>query len=113
MGSGGDFGARPGGFGSAAGKSDFAWKKNVPAGGGYSSRAAPPADMGDLPSHDDCELAVSAMISRTLQGMKEGLRLLQLPDYPLKFIPGREMHLCGHDVREVVNEMIHAWMTDE
>jgi len=45
--------------------------------------------------------------------MKEGLRQLGLPDYPLKFIPGRELHLCGHDVREVVNEMIHAWMTDE
>lgn len=45
--------------------------------------------------------------------MKEGLRQLGLPDYPLKFIPGREMHLCGHDVREVVNQMIHAWMTDE
>merc|ERR1712014_310504 len=69
--------------------------------------------MGDLPTHDDSELAVSAMISRTLQGMKEGLRLLSLPDYPLKFIPGREMELCGHDVREVVNEMIHAWMIEE
>lgn len=53
------------------------------------------------------------MISRTMQGMKEGLRQLGLPDYPLKFIPGRELQLCGHDVREVINEMIHAWMTDE
>jgi len=108
-----------GGFGAGSGRSDFSWKKNLAPAGGYASKAggvssrAAAADMGDLPSHDDCELAVSAMISRTLQGMKEGLRQLGLPDYPLKFIPGRELHLCGHDVREVVNEMIHAWMTDE
>merc|ERR1719171_2389731 len=58
-------------------------------------------------------MAISAMISRTLPGMKEGLRQLGLPDYPLNFIPGKELQLCGHDVREVINEMIHAWMTDE
>lgn len=116
MGSSGGFGAaagaKGGAFGSGGGRSDFAWKKPA-ATSGYGSRSGPPAEMADLPSHDDCELAVSAMISRTLQGMKEGLRQLALPDYPLKFVPGRELALCGHDVREVVNEMIHAWMTDE
>lgn len=58
-------------------------------------------------------MGISAMISRTTNGMKEGLRLLGLPDYPLVFIPGHELVLCGHDVREGINEMIHNWMTDE
>lgn len=66
-----------------------------------------------LPSHDVCEQAISAMISRSHNGMKEGLQMLGLPDYPLSFVPGRELVLCGHNVREEVNEMIHNWMTDE
>lgn len=107
----------------SAGKSGFAWKK--PAGSSSAAAMAThsaarsavgvarSAAMADLPGHDECELAVSAMVSRTTQGMREGLRQLSLPDQPLKFSPGKELVLCGHDVREVVNEMIHAWMTDE
>lgn len=105
--------------------SGFSWKKQAPASaGGYQSglvgrgnataKTLPSlAAVADLPGHDDCELAVSAMISRTVQGMREGLRQLGLPDFPLNFIPGRELVLCGHDMREIINEMIHAWMVEE
>jgi len=58
-------------------------------------------------------MGISAMISRTSNGMKEGLQMLGLPNFPLTFIPGQALVLCGHDVREGVNEMIHGWMTDE
>ncbi|CAE7201676.1 unnamed protein product [Symbiodinium sp. CCMP2592] len=77
------------------------------------------------------------MVSRSYNGMKEALQLLGLPDcweqsdirvwidtclcpvqtgcqdYPLSFVPGRELKLCGHHLREEINEMIHHWMTDE
>jgi hypothetical protein len=92
----------------------FAWKKPAPSGSGYSSKNLPSlAAVADLPGHDDCELAISAMISRTVQGMREGLKQLGLPDFPLSFTPGQELKLCGHDVREIINEMIHAWMVEE
>lgn len=53
------------------------------------------------------------MISKTQNGMKEGLSTLGLPVFPLEFIPGSSLKLCGHDVREEVNGMIHAWMTND
>lgn len=77
-------------------------------------RSAPTASTrSQRPDHDACEQAISAMISRTYNGMKEGLQMLGLPDYPLSFAPGRELKLCGHHIREEINEMIHHWMTDE
>jgi len=113
-----------------SGTGGFGWKKR--------ESAAPPTQQGGLsfgrntktppsgasakperrmpssaPSHDVCEQAISAMISRSHNGMKEGLQMIGLPDYPLSFVPGRELVLCGHNVREEVNEMIHNWMTDE
>lgn len=53
------------------------------------------------------------MISKTQNGMKEGLAFLGLPNFPLSFVPGESLRLCGHDMREEVNGMIHAWMTND
>eukprot|EP00930_Biecheleria_cincta_P071844 TRINITY_DN592_c0_g1_i4.p1 TRINITY_DN592_c0_g1~~TRINITY_DN592_c0_g1_i4.p1 ORF type:complete len:376 (-),score=98.65 TRINITY_DN592_c0_g1_i4:52-1179(-) len=108
-----------------SGTGGFGWKKRESAaqgglsfGRGATTPSSAPAKPerrmpASTPSHDICEQAISAMISRTHNGMKEGLQMLGLPDYPLSFVPGRELVLCGHSVREEVNEMIHNWMTDE
>lgn len=119
-GGGGGFGG--GGFGGgASGKSGFSWKKSDPEPdpapvekmepSRHSNSAAPPTE--GLPTQEECESAVSSMISRTTTGMKEGLNLLGIPAEPLQFIPGQELRVRGHDVREAINEMIHCWMTDE
>lgn len=117
------------GFGAAApgsggGGDKFAWKKSTTQAAspepqglsfgrlGAKARSADPR-FKDLPSHDECETGISAMISRTHNGMKEGLGTLGLPNFPLVFVAGQELKLCGHNVREAVNEMIHHWMTDE
>ncbi|CAJ1432023.1 unnamed protein product [Effrenium voratum] len=109
----------------APGSQAFTWKKADQAAGkglsfGGSLKSTPPPAAAPAPAadsrrpgHDACEQAISAMISRTYNGMKEGLQMLGLPDYPLSFAPGRELKLCGHHVREEINEMIHHWMTDE
>ncbi|CAK9030890.1 unnamed protein product [Durusdinium trenchii] len=99
----------------------FTWKKGSEVQeprkglsfGGTLKSAAPTEKSSSRPDHDACEQAISAMISRTYNGMKEGLQMLGLPDYPLSFAPGRELKLCGHHIREEINEMIHHWMTDE
>ncbi|CAE7478110.1 DNAJ1 [Symbiodinium pilosum] len=102
--------------------STFSWKKsgtdqNTPQKGlsfGGSLKPQPARQSGSSqPDHDTCEQAISAMVSRSYNGMKEALQLLGLPDYPLSFVPGRELKLCGHQLREEINEMIHHWMTDE
>lgn len=77
------------------------------------SAATPTSERKDLPSRDQCESAIQAMCSRTGSGMKEGLRHLGLPDFPLTFKPMKELKLCGHDVREDINEMIYHWFNDE
>mmetsp|Transcript_54479 Transcript_54479/g.126833 ORF Transcript_54479/g.126833 Transcript_54479/m.126833 type:complete len:317 (-) Transcript_54479:86-1036(-) len=103
-----------GGGGGGGGGGSFAWKKSAvkpQVGGAAAGQNA--NSKADMPSHDDCEMGISAMISRTTNGMKEGLQMLGLPIFPLVFIPGQELKLCGHDLREGVNEMIHNWMTDE
>ncbi|CAE8581930.1 unnamed protein product, partial [Polarella glacialis] len=120
----------------SSGSRSFGWKKPSAAedgssqksglsfGGAIRESAPPPAAQKaaagkaaagkhGMPGLDECQQAVSAMISRSSNGMKEGLEMLGLPNYPLVFVPGRELKLCGHDIREVVNEMIHNWMTDE
>jgi len=66
-----------------------------------------------LPSYQDCEEAVNAMVTKTEAGMREGLMLLGLPTTPLHWVPGQELRLCGHDVRVAVNTMIGHWMADE
>lgn len=111
-GSGGDvgFGVGGGGFGSRGGGTAFAWKKSSSAPGKGTGKSG---RRPDLPSHDECEMGVSAMVSRTQNGMKEGLAHLGLPNWPLAFVPGQSLMLCGYNLREEVNEMIHAWMTDE
>mmetsp|Transcript_102294 Transcript_102294/g.218962 ORF Transcript_102294/g.218962 Transcript_102294/m.218962 type:complete len:433 (-) Transcript_102294:116-1414(-) len=103
-----------GGFGGGGGGA-FAWKKSgaSAAGGGKAGPGSSDPRHQDLPSHDDCEMAISAMISRSFAGMKDGLTALGLSVFKLKFTPGQELELCGHNVREEINEMIHAWMTDE
>jgi len=117
-GSGGFGGGGFGGSGSGGG-GGFAWKKSSqPQESGAGAASERPAQKPDpraqnLPSHDECETGVSAMLSRTNNGMKEGLRLLGLPISQLNFIPGQTLQLCGHDVREGINEMIHMWMTDD
>lgn len=122
---GGGFGG--GGFGGSANakgaeepRKGFAWaKKSSPQapsqayGFGQNFTGLGGMRSDGLPGHDDCEMAISAMISRSSQGMKEGLRQLGLPDYPLDFVPGQKLKLCGHDVREAINSMIHHWMEEE
>jgi len=68
---------------------------------------------GHLPNRADCEAAVSAMLSKEDKAMRRGLQLLGLPDAPLHFVPGSELILCGHDVREAVNDMMASWMSEE
>ncbi|CAE6971949.1 DNAJ1 [Symbiodinium microadriaticum] len=114
------------GYPAQAGRSStFSWKKGgtdqetqqnerkgLSFGGSLKSEPSRQADPS-RPDHDTCEQAISAMVSRSYNGMKEALQLLGLPDYPLSFVPGRELKLCGHHLREEINEMIHHWMTDE
>lgn len=123
----GNDGGAPMGFGQgypaprSQGGQGFTWKKGEQAQDsarkglsfGGNLKPAPTDTRSSRPDHDACEQAISAMISRTYNGMKEGLQMLGLPDYPLSFAPGRELKLCGHHIREEINEMIHHWMTDE
>lgn len=65
-----------------------------------------------LPCHQDCEAAVQAMISRTQDGMRTGLRLFGLPDEPLEFVPGLSLKLCGKELRPQINDVIGHWMEE-
>lgn len=64
-------------------------------------------------SREVCERAVAQMCSKTVPGMREGLRLLGLPCEPLQFVPGVELRLRGVDVREDINGMLACWVEDE
>lgn len=116
---GGGFGSGAG-FGSGGGGAAYAWKRNSgaqqgaqTAGRGRQGKGGAPVSFADMPSLDECEMGIQEMLSPSQIGMKEGLALLGLPNYPLDFIRGERLVLCGHNVREEINAMIHAWMTDE
>lgn len=73
-------------------------------------------DGGSSPSRTSravCEAAVAAMASKTVDGVRRGLQLLGLPSAPLCFVPARELRLCGHDIRDEVNEMMSHWVEDD
>jgi len=65
-----------------------------------------------LPSRVECEAAIAAMVSKKTDCMRQGLRILGLPESPLVFTPGRELRLCGRDVREDVNTMMAHWVEE-
>jgi len=71
------------------------------------------AGTDGLPDSDNCEAAVSAMVTKTVEGMRTGFRLLSLPETPLHFVPGVELRLRGHDIRVAVNTMIVHWLQSE
>lgn len=109
MGSGGGGGGAPPG-------GTFAWKKSTATAApflGKDAKLGTDPRLANLPRHDECEQAIAAMIQRSVSGMKEGLSALGLPNFPLVFVPGQELRLCGRNMREEINAMIHAWMTDE
>lgn len=72
-----------------------------------------PCASDALPSATDCEAAVLAILSRTPEGVVNGLRLLGLPEAPLVFIPGEELRLCGMDIRKAMNVMLAHWVQEE
>jgi len=65
------------------------------------------------PDFGTCKTAIAAMMSRTQNGMRQGLTDLELPDYGLAFTPGEQLRLCGYDIRDLVNRMIHHCLEDE
>jgi len=71
------------------------------------------AGTDGLPDPADCEAAISAMVNKTVEGMRTGLQLLSLPGSPLHFVPGVELRLRGHDIRVAVNTMIVHWLQNE
>lgn len=80
--------------------------------GGSSSSRGRRSEPG-LPSISDCEAAVTAMVRKTEESVREGLELLGLPRVPLHFVPNLELRLCGHDIRVAVNAMIAHWLEDD
>mmetsp|Transcript_6583 Transcript_6583/g.11447 ORF Transcript_6583/g.11447 Transcript_6583/m.11447 type:complete len:266 (-) Transcript_6583:36-833(-) len=64
------------------------------------------------PDLETCQLAINSMIQRNSPDMKEGLERLDVQVLALRFIPGVELRLCGHNVRELVNQMIVSWMNN-
>lgn len=103
-----------GGKGGGGGGGKFGGSANSPLfSGGKGGALMGSRTTTNEPSLEDAELAVQAIMSKTAHGMKEGLETLGLPSFPLVFVPGQKLILCGRNVREEVNGMIHAWMTND
>lgn len=97
--------------------STFMWKTNSSHASDHTKsdtsrrQKGPKFTMNQRPTNVD--QAISDICSRTQHGMREGLVQLGLPGFPLNFVPGETLHLCGHDVRDIFNEMIHCHMLDD
>mmetsp|Transcript_17461 Transcript_17461/g.51050 ORF Transcript_17461/g.51050 Transcript_17461/m.51050 type:complete len:148 (+) Transcript_17461:147-590(+) len=66
-----------------------------------------------MPTEEEAELAVRSMLDGANYLFREGLELLGLPSEPMLLVRGKRLVLCGCEVRDLANDMIHAWKIED